>query len=172
MTTDRSAILAALDGVGPLIRRLGQAHTQLWQERVGGETTGPQFTVLGLLCVHGAMDQGALGARAHLDKSTAADVVERLRQRGLVTVGRDPRDLRRKMIGATDQGCALATGLAGDVARIADQLLARLAPEERAAFIALARRLAAGDEEPEPWGPSAGPVRPKRAHVTTPGQRD
>lgn len=72
----------AISGVGPLARQLNQAHTRLWYERVDQDLTGPQFTVLTLLHAHGDMDQGTLGSLAHLDKSTTAPLLDRLRYAG------------------------------------------------------------------------------------------
>ncbi|OLP01049.1 MarR family transcriptional regulator [Mycolicibacterium porcinum] len=145
MNSTSPAISAALSGVGPLIRRLGQAHTQLWHERIGPEITGPQFTVLALLTQHGPLDQGTLGAYAHLDKSTAAPLIERLRQRGLVALEQDPADRRRKMISVTPEGRSLAGNVANDVTQVGEQLLDRLTPTERAKFVTLARKLLADE---------------------------
>lgn len=143
MNSTNSALSAALDGIGPLIRRLGQAHTMLWHERIGADLTGPQFTVLALLSLHGPMDQRTLGSHAHFDKSTAAPLIERLRQRGLVTLEQDPADRRRKMINVTDDGRSLATSVADDVTHVGEQLLARLNPTERKQFVGLIRTMLA-----------------------------
>lgn len=97
-----ATIHAALDGLGPLARQLGQIHTRLWHEQVHQDLTGPQFTVLGLLRTHGPMDQGTLGTLASLDKSTAAPMLERLKRRGLVTITKDDKDRRRKLVTVTD----------------------------------------------------------------------
>jgi DNA-binding MarR family transcriptional regulator len=145
MNSTSPAIGAALSGVGPLIRRLGQAHTQLWHEQIGAEITGPQFTVLALLTQHGPIDQGTLGTLAHLDKSTAAPLIERLRQRGLVALEQDPADRRRKMISVTAEGRSLAAHVADDVTYVGERLLDRLTPTERAKFVTLARKLLADE---------------------------
>ncbi|MCW2885255.1 MAG: DNA-binding protein [Streptosporangiaceae bacterium] len=66
------------------------------------DLTGPQFTVLGTLYVHGSMDQGTLGQHAGLDKSTAAPIVERLR--GRLVIGRHTTDARRRLLELTPEG--------------------------------------------------------------------
>jgi DNA-binding MarR family transcriptional regulator len=132
--------LAALSGLGPLARRLNQAHTRLWHESVDQSLTGPQFTVLSLLHAHGRMDQGTLGTLAHLDKSTAAPLLDRLSQRDLVVVTRDSDDRRRKLVDLTDHGRELAIRLAPAVVAVSEQLLAPLTAEEKVLFLALLRR--------------------------------
>ncbi|MFI8880326.1 MarR family winged helix-turn-helix transcriptional regulator [Streptomyces sp. NPDC055243] len=138
---DPSVPLAAIGGLGPLARQLNQAHTRLWHEQVHQDLTGPQFTVLSLLHARGAMDQGTLGALAHLDKSTAAPLLDRLRRRGLVDITRDGNDRRRKLVRITDSGRELDTSLAPAVVAVSDQLLAPLTAEERGVFLSLFRRL-------------------------------
>jgi DNA-binding MarR family transcriptional regulator len=135
-----SGLLAALSGVGPLARQLNQAHTRLWHEQVHQSVTGPQFTVLSLLHTHGPMDQRTLGSLAHLDKSTAAPLLERLRQRDLIDITRDSGDRRRKVARITDQGRELAARLAPAVTAVSEQLLDPLSDEEKAHFLTLLRR--------------------------------
>jgi DNA-binding MarR family transcriptional regulator len=91
-------------GAGHIIRRLFQLRTRMWQETVPCDLTGPQFTVLGTLYVHGSMDQRTLGQHAGLDKSTAAPIVERLRGRGLLVIGRHTTDARRRLLELTPEG--------------------------------------------------------------------
>ncbi|RFU42472.1 MarR family transcriptional regulator [Actinomadura logoneensis] len=143
---DASRVRAAIEGVGPLARRLNQAHARLWHERVDQELTGPQFTVLSLLCTHGDMDQGTLGALAHLDKSTAAPLLDRLRRRGLVELAKDDADRRRKLVRVTPDGRALATRLAPQVIAVGDHLLSSLTPEEQRQFVALLAKVVAVPE--------------------------
>ncbi|MET8473631.1 MarR family winged helix-turn-helix transcriptional regulator [Streptomyces sp. NPDC006422] len=132
----------ALDGVGPLARQLNQLHTRLWYEQVHQDLTGPQFTVLSLLNLHGDMDQGTLGALAHLDKSTAAPLLERLRRRELLDIEKDERDRRRKVVRITEAGRRLVTRLAPGVTDVSDQLLEVLPADERAEFLRMLRVVA------------------------------
>ncbi|MFE3773219.1 MarR family winged helix-turn-helix transcriptional regulator [Streptomyces sp. NPDC059122] len=141
---DARDVAAAITGVGPLARQLNQLHTRLWHDQVDRDLTGPQFTVLSLLHTHGDMDQGTLGALAHLDKSTAAPLLDRLRRRGLVELTKDPADRRRKMIRITGGGRTWATDLAPAVLSVNEQILADFSPEEREQFLTLLRRAAQG----------------------------
>ncbi|MFD0340016.1 MarR family winged helix-turn-helix transcriptional regulator [Streptomyces sp. NPDC127117] len=134
--------LDAINGVGPLARQLNQAHTRLWYEQVHQDLTGPQFTVLTLLHAHGDMDQGTLGSLAHLDKSTTAPLLDRLRRRGLVELAQDEKDRRRKLVRITGSGRELAVRLAPAVVEVNEEMLSPFSPEEREQFLGLLRRAA------------------------------
>jgi DNA-binding MarR family transcriptional regulator len=136
----RPAPLDALQGVGPLARRLNQMHTRLWYEHVDRDLTGPQFTVLALLDAHGDMDQGTLGALAYLDKSTAAPLLERLHRRGLVDMARDTTDRRRKLVHVTDKGRKLPVRLAPAAVAVSEQILAVFSAEEHDQLLDMLRR--------------------------------
>ncbi|MFF4168656.1 MarR family winged helix-turn-helix transcriptional regulator [Streptomyces sp. NPDC001744] len=147
MTRDDAGPVAPIDalgGLGPLARRLNQLHTRLWYERVHQDLTGPQFTVLSLLDAHGSLDQGTLGTLAHLDKSTAAPLLERLRGRGLVEITRDEGDRRRKLVRLTREGRDLAARLAPAVVAVNDRMLEPFSPEEREQLLGLLRRVVDG----------------------------
>ncbi|MEL5954385.1 MarR family winged helix-turn-helix transcriptional regulator [Streptomyces sp. CLV115] len=134
--------LDAIGGVGPLARQLNQAHARLWYERVDQDLTGPQFTVLTLLHAHGDMDQGTLGSLAHLDKSTTAPLLDRLRRRGLVELAQDEKDRRRKLVRITGSGRELAVRLAPAVVAVNEEMLSPFSPGEREQFLTLLRRAA------------------------------
>lgn len=137
---DRSTLAASIAGIGPLVRQLSQAYTRLWHERVHQDLTGPQYTVLSLLGIHGPMDQGTLGALANLDKSTAAPLLDRLSRRGLVEIGKDEFDRRRKLVRITPDGLEWARRLAPAVVEANEEFLAHFSPDERDQFLGLARR--------------------------------
>jgi DNA-binding MarR family transcriptional regulator len=134
-------------GAGHVIRRLFQHRTRLWQVGIPDELTGPQFTVLGILYLHGSLDQGTLGRHAGLDKSTAAPLVERLRGRGLLTISRGAADARRKVLDLTPEGRRLVARLAPHAADVDERLLAPLTRPEREEFFRLAA-LMLGDGHP------------------------
>lgn len=143
----RHSPLDAIQGVGPLARRLNQRHTRLWYEQVDRDLTGPQFTVLALLDAHGDLDQGALGRLAHLDKSTAAQILERLHRRGLVEITWDPSDRRRKVMHITATGRELIVRLAPAAVEVSEQILAPFSAEEHDQLLDMLRQ--AADEPPE-----------------------
>jgi DNA-binding MarR family transcriptional regulator len=89
---------------GHLLRRAVQAMNLLWDEEVSHTITSPQFAALNALYREPNLDQGTLGARISLDRSTMAEVVSRLSVRGLIRTERDTRDGRRKTITLTTKG--------------------------------------------------------------------
>ncbi len=89
---------------GHLIRRAQQVHYWLWNAQVSSEVTSPQFAVLYALRAEKNIDQKTLGERVSLDRSTTAEVVARLKARGLIQRFRDPRDGRRNLLRLTAAG--------------------------------------------------------------------
>ncbi|MDV8071342.1 MarR family winged helix-turn-helix transcriptional regulator [Rhodococcus sp. IEGM 1366] len=107
---------------GFLARRLYQAYLSAWSRLVDPALTGPQFAVLTAVARFGGTDQGSLAATVALDRSTMADVVRRLEERGLVMRKTDTEDGRRKLLYLTPLG----TGTYNDVyerARDLDEML-------------------------------------------------
>jgi DNA-binding MarR family transcriptional regulator len=89
---------------GHLLRRAVQVMNQLWNEEVSHTITSPQFALLNALYSEPNLDQGTLGQRISLDRSTMTEVVSRLSARGLIATERDSRDGRRKTITLTPKG--------------------------------------------------------------------
>lgn len=136
---------------GQLARRLQQVTYQLWTNTVSTETTPPQFVVLNSLLAAPDIDQRTLGERASLDRSTVADVVARLVQRGLIRRVRDPRDGRRNVLRLTRRGEATHGLVAARVERMNELLLSPLAVDERAALLSMLTRIV----ESVPTAPTA-----------------
>ncbi|MCW2901122.1 MAG: MarR family transcriptional regulator [Streptosporangiaceae bacterium] len=141
----RAQVRQGTSGAGHIIRRLFQLRTRMWQETVPCDLTGPQYTVLGTIYMHGSMDQRTLGSHAGLDKSTAAPIVERLRGRGLLTITRDTADARRKLLDLTPEGRDMVVRTAPFAAEVDEQLLAALTADERQVFSRLTGRLLEGE---------------------------
>ncbi|WP_158461369.1 MarR family winged helix-turn-helix transcriptional regulator [Rhodococcus opacus] len=152
---DRSAdefeqmILSGASGAGHLLRRLSQLHTQLWRERVTDGLTGPQFTVLSILYLHGVQDQGSLCDRAGVDKSTMASILDRLASRGLVNVEKDVTDARRKVLAITPEGRHRVQQTAPLAVDANNHLLDSLTARDRKAFTHLLERLVAVVDTPQ-----------------------
>jgi DNA-binding MarR family transcriptional regulator len=142
---------------GHLARRLQQVIHQLWTASVSGETTPPQFVVLNSLRASPDIDQRTLGERACLDRSTVADVVARLVQRGLIRRVRDPHDGRRNVLRLTVRGESTHTEVAERAEAMNEQLLGPLTSEERIALVSLLGRVV--DAHPVSRAGSAPPER-------------
>jgi DNA-binding MarR family transcriptional regulator len=145
--------MAALDLTtqpGHLARRLQQAHTLLWNTLVSEETTSPQFAVLNAVAASDDLDQRAVGELIRLDRSTTAEIVTRLCDRGLLRRVRDPRDGRRNLLRLTDEGKALHRRTARRAARMNKVFLAPLDPAEQRVLLELMLRLVSATDRGDP----------------------
>ena len=145
--------MAALDLTtqpGHLARRLQQTHTLLWNALVSEETTSPQFAVLNAGAVSDDLDQRAVGELIRLDRSTTAEIVTRLCDRGLLRRVRDPRDGRRNLLRLTDEGKALHRQTARRAARMNKVFLAPLDPAEQRVLLELMLRLVSAADRGDP----------------------
>jgi MarR family transcriptional regulator, lower aerobic nicotinate degradation pathway regulator len=130
---------------GHLLRRAQQVHTELWATRVEG-LTGPQYATLVAIAGWDDVDQRRAGQLASLDKSTVAEVVRRLVDKGWVRRAQDPADRRRRLLTLTDgsrERLAEVTEAARSVQR---DILAVLRPADRPQFVERLGRVARIEE--------------------------
>ena len=132
---------------GHLARRLQQVTFQLWTTTVSTETTPPQFVVLNSLLANPDIDQRTLGEHASLDRSTVADVVARLVQRGLVRRVRDPLDGRRNVLRLTPRGEQVHLEVATRAERMNATVVSGLSSDEQTTLISLLSRIVSGEPE-------------------------
>lgn len=118
----------------------------LWSSMVSEEITSPQFAVLNGIARRAGTDQRSLGAEASLDRSTVADVVARLVQRGLVERVRDSADARRNVLQLTKQGRAAHKKLMVRTARMIEVMTAPLDTGERDELLRLMSKLVLAGE--------------------------
>ena len=109
---------------GYVARRLYQAYLAAWVRTVDATLTGPQFAVLTAVHSYPGVDQGSLASSVALDRSTMADIVRRLEDRGLIVRAADAKDGRRKLLHLTDLGTAKLAEV-NTHARELDELLLR-----------------------------------------------
>jgi DNA-binding MarR family transcriptional regulator len=130
------------ESVGHLLRRAHQRHAALFQDRgaVGG-LTSTQFATLLRLAELGRATQNALGRAVALDPATIQGVVARLRDRGLVDVGRDPLDRRTVVLSVAPAGEAALAEAVRQGQQANERLLAPLTAEERRTLLRLLRRV-------------------------------
>lgn len=89
---------------GLLIRRAQQTHVYLWQRLVSDEFSSPQFGVMRSLHNSSDKSQADLCDDLDLDRSTIADMVKRLVDRGIILRERDKEDKRRYSLSLTPLG--------------------------------------------------------------------
>jgi MarR family transcriptional regulator, lower aerobic nicotinate degradation pathway regulator len=127
---------------GHLIRRAQQAYTARWTETFGTGLTGPQYAVLCVVAQAGSVDQGSVGELASLDKSSVAEVVDRLVDRDLLGIGPDVGDRRRKTVRLTGAAVAQLPDLT-ERARGVQQALLDLVPTDEQQLLMRDLRLVA-----------------------------
>lgn len=132
---------------GHLARRLQQAHTLLWHTIVSEDTTSPQFTVLNAVATGDDIDQRTVGELIGLDRSTTAEIVTRLADRGLLRRIRDPRDGRRNLLRLTEEGKASHRQMARRVSRMNKVFLAPLDVGEQRMLLDLMRRVVSAADD-------------------------
>jgi MarR family transcriptional regulator, lower aerobic nicotinate degradation pathway regulator len=115
---------------GYLIRRAQQVHVSLWQKHIKQNLTSVQYGVLLVLGQRRAIDQTSVAELMSLDKNTAADVLRRLRNRGVVARERDPADGRRWLTQLTDVGMSMLLRAAPAVLEVQDRILDPLSTDE------------------------------------------
>jgi len=126
--------------VGFLMRRANQRHLALFARHIP-DLTPTQFAALAKLCELGQASQNALGRATAMDAATIKGVVDRLRQRGLVTAAPDPDDQRRVFLTPSDTGRALYAALEPRARTITEDTLAPVTATERATFLRLLAKL-------------------------------
>jgi DNA-binding MarR family transcriptional regulator len=117
---------------GYLIRRAQQAHVAVWQREVSTEISSPQFGVLSVLNQSPGQSQAKLCEELDLDRSTIADIVQRLDRRGLIERNRHQADRRRNVLYLTPMGLAEYERLLPRVGTLDHVLTSRLSDSEAA----------------------------------------
>ncbi len=136
------AILELHAAPGHLIRRLQQIAVALFMaETRAYDLTPPQYAVLLAIRENPGFDQTSLANYVALDRSTVADVVERLESKGLVRRKPGTRDRRTKRLELTAAGRKLVAAASPAVSAVQDMILTPLKPAERLVFMSLLRRL-------------------------------
>jgi DNA-binding MarR family transcriptional regulator len=132
---------------GHLLRRALQVMNLLWDQEVSHTITSPQFAALNALYKEPKLDQGTLGQRISLDRSTMAEVVSRLRVRGLINTERDTRDGRRKKITLTSKGTRVVQQLIPRTHQMTGKLVGRLDAGERDELMRLLMTVVSSNEQ-------------------------
>jgi len=141
--------------VGHLLRRAYQQHTAIFQRAsIDPQLTSVQFAVLCVLADHGASSLTSIGRAAAIDRVTTRGIVERLRERDMVSLCPDPGDRRKVIVALTDAGRALIGRMVPHSVEISRRTLDGLNPAEQFALIYLLEKLATMAPEGEAAGSS------------------
>src|SRR3984957_15340379 len=133
---------------GHLLRRAQQVHAAVFAEVVSeAQLTTPQFAVLAALRNAPEIDQVRLSQRLAIDRSTIADVANRLEERGLINRKRDSADGRRNLLSLTADGKALHDRTAPEVVEVGRRLVEPLSETDRSTLMALLSKIVAAHDQ-------------------------
>lgn len=109
----RPDVLAPDDGepyafseqAGHLLRKAYQRHTAIFQKlSIDPQITSVQLYAMCAIAEEGPCSLTKLGRATAVDPATTRGVVERLRERGYVSLAADPNDKRRVQVSLTEEG--------------------------------------------------------------------
>lgn len=123
-----------------LLHRAGQCADELFAINIGGLGVTPrQYEVLRAVQACDEPSQTELVKKTGIDRSTLADIVRRLVERGLVERQRTRRDARTYAVKLSDAGKDLLGQVTPAVVTTDDALLAGLDAKDRSLFVRLLR---------------------------------
>ena len=138
---------------GFLIRRLTQIGQAIFFDLCKSESITPlQVGMLTALSMNPWLDQKAIGRELSLDRTTTAEVLKRLGDKGLVETRVNPDDRRSRLSVITKEGLNLINDLQESIHRSQELLIEPLSPEDRAVFMKLLSQLVDAHEKMEKQG--------------------
>ncbi|MFQ3183935.1 MAG: DNA-binding MarR family transcriptional regulator [Alteromonas macleodii] len=137
--TDLEYILE--EQVGYLLRLASQRHSVIFQKYALESMTPTQFSTLIRVAEIGEVSQNHLGRLTAMDVATIKGVVDRLKNKNLITSRPDEIDKRRTVISLTANGTALVAELRSTGLEITRETLSPLTPKERITLVALLRKI-------------------------------
>src|SRR5689334_20775847 len=131
-----------------LIRRCAQYFGDLYAHEAGAsELTKQQFTLLAALEHNEGVSQTALVEITGIDRSTLAEMVRRMLERGLISRKRTETDLRANAVAITQGGRKALRSARAAADRAERALLEPLPAAERQKFVRYLAAIAAAGEE-------------------------
>ncbi len=119
-----------------LLHRAGQIADELFTLKTGGSDLTPrQFEVLRAISMSEEPSQTVLVEMTGIDRSTLADIVRRLVDRGLVSRKRTRHDARMYALRLSEKGEAAIRAATPAVEQTDEALLSPLAQRDREAFL-------------------------------------
>ncbi len=133
---------------GFLVRRLNQIHYAIFYEESKGENVTPvQYGILSVLIANPWMDQTAVGYEMGLDRTTVADVIRRLEEKGWVKRRVNALDRRSRQACVTDEGLRTMEQLREPMVRSQRRLLRPLSASDQQLFMELLETLVVANNQ-------------------------
>ncbi len=127
--------------VGYILRRAHQRHVAIFAAHIG-DLTPPQFAALAKLRDVGETSQNQLGTLIAMDAATVKGVIDRLKLRGFVDLGKHDGDKRRLMVSLTDEGRQAVEALIPLARKITAETLSPLSAKEAETLTRLLSKIA------------------------------
>ncbi len=121
--------------MGYILRRAHQRHVAIFAAHIG-DLTPPQFAALAKLRDVGETSQN------QLDAATVKGVIDRLKLRGFVDLGKHDGDKRRLIVSLTDEGRQAVEALIPLARKITAETLSPLSAKEAETLTRLLARIA------------------------------
>lgn len=119
-----------------LLHRAGQVADELFAaEMTGSDLTPRQYAVLAALARREAASQTDIVRETGIDRSTLADIVKRLVERGMLSRRRAKNDARAYDVRLTPAGTAILKQAEPAAQRVSDRLLRYVASTRRAELV-------------------------------------
>ena len=119
-----------------LLHRAGQCAGDVFGQRVKAAGLTPrQYVVLVTVAQHEGLNQTDLVERTGVDRSTLADIVRRMLNKGLIYRKRKLHDARAYAVYVTDKGRQILQEAAPAAADADQRVLNALPPEQRETFL-------------------------------------
>lgn len=122
---------------GFLVRRLHQIHCALFLEECNNGITPVQYGIMTVLARNPWLDQTAVGFEVGLDRTTVADVIRRLEDKGWVERRVNEQDRRSRLVAITKEGTGVMLEMQEGMERAQRKLLAPLSLKDQRTFLTL-----------------------------------
>src|SRR5690606_37631151 len=126
---------------GFLVRRLNQIHYAMFYEECKSDITPVQHGVLSVLMGSPWLDQTTIGYELGLDRTTSAEVIRRLEEKGLLRRRVNPDDRRSRQTYITEAGLAVMQGLSAGMNKAQERLLDPPTAKQRQVFMDMLTRI-------------------------------
>ncbi|MEQ8823356.1 MAG: MarR family winged helix-turn-helix transcriptional regulator [Filomicrobium sp.] len=134
-----------------LLHRAGQSADELFMLNIGKDSLTPrQFEVLKSVCESDEPSQSDLVVMTGIDRSTLADIVRRMVERGLLARRRTKRDARTYAVTITQQGLDYLRACEPVVQKTNDHLLYGLSESDRETLIGALLKVIASAKSRQP----------------------
>ena len=123
--------------IGHILRRASQRHSTIFAKNMLPDITPTRFAAMVVLYQQQTLSQNELGRHTAMDAATIKGVVDRLKNRELVSINCDPGDARRNLIELTVKGRELITKAIPLAMNITAENLAPLTASEQKKLLEL-----------------------------------